>query len=501
MDETTIQQLLTPKAFPHEAFEFKIIETHISWVVLTGQYAYKIKKPVNLGFVDYTSLEKRHEFCDTELSINRSLAPELYIEVVPITAGDHPQISGKGKVIDYAIKMHQFDQSRLLSNVHREEGLSKAIVQSLADQIALFHERAEKVDEQSAFGTPEQVMLPVRDNFKTLLELEPSKPYADKIKKAQIWAEQQFEILQFLIKRRKEQQHVKVCHGDIHLGNIVLLEGAPRIFDAIEFNDDFRFLDTMNDVAFLCMDLDHKGYSNLSKYFANLYLEHSGDYEGALLLNFYKAYRAMVRAKVSVFQILGLADHQTAQKEALEKDLVEFLDLALTYQKTTKPSLTITFGASGSGKSFQTEKLMTEENTIRIRSDVLRKQMFDLDPYQPCPKPLNAKVYSQETTRKVYQTLSDLTRTLLTHQLNVIIDATFLKAWQRALFIHLSEELHVDFKILVFDHDKEKLESRIEQRLKTNDSSDADAAILEQQLKAVDPLTPNELSYTVHIDE
>lgn len=267
MDDTLIQSLQDPKCYSHEVVAFALMQTHISWVILTGQYAYKLKKPVNFGFCDFTTLEKRKHFCELEVKLNKRLAPDLYVHVVAITGTlDQPQIDGDGPVIDYAIKMHQFEQNRLLSNVHSEEGLSKALMTSLADQIAEFHQKSECVALESEYGSPEHVFDPVADNFKVLNELEASKHFSPRVNAIKDWANTQYNQLKELLAERKAQGFVKAAHGDMHLGNIVLIQGKPVIFDCIEFNDDFRYTDTMGDVGFLAMDLDLQGYEDLSFY-------------------------------------------------------------------------------------------------------------------------------------------------------------------------------------------------------------------------------------------
>ncbi len=492
MDDVQIKALQNKSLYPHEVATFEVIQTHISWVILTGSFAYKIKKPVNLGFCNFETLSMRQHFCDLEIQLNKRLAPDLYLDVIPITnSGGNLCLDGDGEVIDYAIKMHQFDQSRLLSNVHQEEGLSKALMISLAQQVASFHKQAAVVPDDKKYGTPEQIFEPMLDNFKVLNELEPSQGYANKTNDVATWAKDQCQQLSSILKSRKTKQFIKSAHGDMHLGNIVLIHGTPVIFDCIEFNDDFRFLDTINDMAFLAMDLDDKGYEDLSHFFCNRYFEATGDYQGALLLNFYKSYRAMVRAKVMGFTIVGTNASGHA-KSNMQKELLHFIERALSYQVKGQPSLTITFGPSGSGKSHYTEELLIKDKSFRLRSDVIRKQLAGLDPYKHCPSHQKDEVYSDDMTQKVYQVLSDQASSLLKAGWPVIIDATCLKTWQRNLFMKLSQTLNIPFKILKFEQDAQILKSRLQRRDTIDKVSDANESVLEKQLNWLEPLTAEE---------
>lgn len=487
MDDTLIKSLQNQSVYPHETTEISMQQTHISWVLLTGLWAYKIKKPVDYGFCDFTTLEKRKHFCELEVKLNKQLAPEIYEEVVAITGTPtEPEINGAGPVIDYAIKMHQFDNRQLLSKVHQTEGLSRALLISIANQVAAFHEAAQVVPTSEPYGSPEQVWAPMADNFEALKQLEPSKGYAAQIDQIAQWAEQTYHKLTPLLAQRKASGFIKECHGDMHLGNIVLHQGKPVVFDCIEFNQDFRCIDTVNDMAFLAMDLDEKGYPELAHFFSNRYFERTQDIEGIQLLQFYKSYRAMVRAKVCALTIPNV-DESTAK--ALTKEMTNFISLAVAYCEAQQPQLTITFGPSGCGKSHFTDELLLKQRAFRLRSDVLRKQMAGLDPFQNAPEAMRAKLYAEDFTKQVYNALAQQAKQLLQANVPVIVDATFLKSWQRDMFLALSQSLDIPFKILTFDRDPELLKSRLKTRQQSDKTSDADSTVLEKQLNWLEPLT------------
>lgn len=477
--------LLNPALYPHSVQAFKVIETHLSWVILTGCYAYKIKKPLNLRFQDFTTLEKRKYYCELELKLNQRTAPQLYLEVIAITGSPaHPEFNGQGEVFEYAIKMKEFPQSALLSYLAKQNDIASSTIKTLGKNIGEFHLNIEICPPSYDFGQPNVVFHPIAENFKQLKEsLDP-----EVLKTVQIvedWHQKQFEKLKSLCQYRKDNGFIRACHGDLHLGNIVLLE-KPIIFDCIEFNESFRWIDVYNDIAFLCMDLAHYKLQNLSSILLNTYLEETLDYSGLPLLRFYQCYRAMVRAKIMYLQL-----QQHPNTTLFQKELENFLNLAISFTQYTQPKLIITHGLSGSGKSIYTEQLLSDANTIRIRSDVIRIKQF-----------YKAQRYSPETSQAIYAHLKDLSKILLQSGFNVIVDATFLRAEYRRAFFALAEQLNCAIEVLAFEASDAVLKSRIQQRLQAKqDISEADAQVLDLQKKQLEPLTNEEKKYTTVINE
>ncbi len=498
MAKTLLEALQNPSLYPHPVHGFEVIQTHLSWIILTGLYAYKLKKPLNLGFQDFTTLEKRKKFCEMEVSLNQRLAPDIYIEVIPITGSiSEPSLKGTGEIIEYAVKMNQFEQKNLLSNLVKENRLNKEIIQSIAKQTAHFHAKAQRCDSDSEFGSAKNVYAPMKDNFEALKNLPASSGFIEEISQIESWCEKQFHQLKGLISARKKNGFVRATHGDFHLGNMVLIKDNPVIFDCIEFNENFRWTDVMNDIAFLAMDLDHHHHSDLGDLFVNHYFEHSFDYEGAKLLNFYKSYRAMVRAKISAL-LLNQVEPNSELAQKLALDLRNFLRLGLDYAKSHQATLSITHGFSGSGKSLFTEQLMMQTGAIRLRADVVRKHLFKMQPYDATASTQLPALYSDDATQKVYSTLCELAKMLLQSGLSVIVDATFLKQWQRDLFIGLSEH---PFTIYAFEAPVDKLQERIKLRARLRkDPSDADEEVLMKQQQSYEGLTAHEKSQTIMID-
>lgn len=480
-----IKALQQPDAYTHPATGFKIIETHLSWVILTGMFAYKIKKPVSFGFQDFTTLEKRKLYCEKEVALNQRLAPELYLGVYPITGTtERPTFKTEGEPIEYAIKMQQFEQHTLLSRLAEQNALSLSIIKNLALQIANFHQRAEICAASLPYGQPDDVILPIQDNFTVLKKLAISLPYQTMIDDIDKWVAGTFKKIYPLMLERKRQGWIRACHGDLHLGNMAQINEKTLIFDCIEFNERFRWTDVISDIGFLIMDLEHRSQFSLGYYFLNQYCENTHDYEGLALLRFYKCYRAMVRAKITALQLQ--MEPATKQKQALERDFDQYLDLAHRYTEPSNPMLIITFGLSGAGKSVASEELSTKQGAIRLRADTLRRTLFSS----------KEERYQDHATHVVYEKLFMQAKILLQAGYSVIIDATFLKRWQRSLFAALAEQLQLPFKILVLEAPLEILEQRIQAReALANDPSEATLAVLKLQMAAQEELSEDEKKY------
>ncbi len=492
MSDTLIKALQNQALYPHPVTAFEVIQTHLSWVILTGPFAYKIKKPLNLGFQDFTSLEKRKYYCELEVILNKRLAPQIYIETISIYGTpENPELKGPGEAFEYAVKMHQFPQAALLSNMVTQGKLSQKIIEELAKETAQFHLDAQICAKNKPYGDPEVVYQPMQDNFGALKTLKASTPYLDDVQQIQAWTQRKYQSLKALLAKRKVEGFIRATHGDLHLGNMVLLDDKPVIFDCIEFNESFRWTDVMGDVGFFTMDLDHRHLSELGYLFVNKYFEQTNDYDGALLLRFYQCYRAMVRAKVSALQLNQVLP-ENPLFNVLQQDLKDFLTLGKFYTQSATPSLTITHGLSGSGKTFYTNKLMMSEHAIRLRADVVRKHIHGSAPLE--------QLYSCETTQALYEHLRSQAKDLIQSGQNVIVDATCLKQWQRQLFMDVANELKCPFKILSFDAPIEVLKQRLVSRnLEGNDASDADVAVLELQLSTMEPLSDIEKSMTTAI--
>jgi len=484
-----ITALKKPGAFPGSDSEPTVLETHISTVFLTGAFAYKIKKPVNFGFLDFSSLEQRKHFCEEELRLNRRLAPDLYLEVVAIGgSADRPIIDSSDTPIEYAIKMRQFEQDKLFDRLLAEQKLDAHLMRDVARITADFHARAERALDDKPYGTAEAVLDPMQQNFdqlRGLIDVEEKLAQLDTLEQ---WTKKSYERLKPLLESRKKEGYIRECHGDMHLGNIALVDDQVAIFDGIEFNDFFRWTDVMSEIAFLTMDLDHRGASQLSNIALNEYLTQTGDYEGVQLLRFYQVYRAMVRAKVSSFRLAQEGLSETEREEILD-DYQGYINLALTYSSANNPALILMHGFSGSGKTHISHRLAAAIGAIHLRSDVERKRLAGISADTSAGEDIDSGIYTHEMSEKTYQKLYELSQVLLESGFAVIVDATFLTRAQRDLFAPLTQNR----VILDVQASEDELRSNIGIREAAGtDASDATIRVMEHQMSNHEPLNQSE---------
>src|SRR5215510_1288167 len=443
-----IQALTDRAVYEHPTTEITVLQTHISWVVLTGSYAYKIKKPVNLGFVDFSTLAQRHFFCQEELRLNRRLAPQLYLDVVAITGTpERPRVHGQGTPIEYAVRMVQFAQETLLSHLIAVGQLQGAHIDALAHEVSAFHARIAVADPTSRFGTPEVVYQPVQENFQHLFDAIDDPVRQGHARDLEAWCQRTFAARRPAVVARQRDGFVRECHGDLHLGNMVLLDGAVVIFDCIEFNDALRWIDVASDVAFLTMDLEDRGRPDLAHRFLNGYLEATGDYGLLVPLPLYLTYRAIVRAKVAGLR-LGQSDLSPEEVAQAHAAFGSYLDLAQRYTRPSRPRLWITHGLSGSGKTSGTQPLVETTGAIRLRSDVERKRLFSLAPLERSTGRSDLNLYAPDATQRTYAHLAQQAARVVEAGFTAVVDATFLKRAQRDAFHQLAAQLNVPCTIL-----------------------------------------------------
>ncbi len=702
-----IAGLLKSQAYPHPAPAPRLIETHISWVILAGDYAYKLKKPLDLGFLDFSTLDKRHACCDAEIRLNRRLAPDTYLEVVPVTGTPEvPRMGGDGPALEWAVRMRAFPADATLD---REAEVTPEQIDAIADRVARFHEEIAPAPADGAFGAPDKVMAPVAANFALLRAILPSPPAGgaegqgtarepsgdartlspalppggrenpvQRLDRLEAWSLAEGERLRPHFAARKAGGFVRECHGDLHLGNIAWIPdtlpplekgggggfvgatrtepgeippsppfpkgginhfaahqtggfarechgdqypdniarlpdtrpplekgggggfvgttltepdeippsppfpkggidhftahqtvsfarechgnqypdniarlpdslpplekgggggfvgGAlakpgeippnppfpkggidslgelpdsreknaetgiekaltnaptnPLIFDAIEFNPDLRFIDVINEIAFLTMDLRHRGRDDLAWRCLNRYLEHTGDYAGLAALPYYQVYRAMVRAKVSA--ILA------SQHDGDFSECHGYLALADRLAHKRGPALVLMHGVSGSGKTWYSQTLLEKLGAVRLRSDVERKRLFGLSALESSAD-IPGGIYTPEAGQRTLERLLELARGLLQAGFTVIVDATFIRRDWREPFAALATELALPWFIAAAEADPDILRARLTQRLAQNmagkrDASEAGPDVLEEQLAAIEPFTATE---------
>jgi aminoglycoside phosphotransferase family enzyme/predicted kinase len=494
--------LREPGAFPHPTGPVDAIETHISTVVLAGEFAYKIKKPVDLGFVNFSSLDLRRHFCGEEIRLNRRSAPDLYLDVVPIGAPlQRPRVGvDPAAALEFAVRMRRFPDDARLDRVARSGRLAPAHIDRLAAVIADFHMRCGPAPVDRGYGTPQDIRRWAVENLSELHQHAAAGPLRDDIERLQGWSLQELAKREAVIAARRADGHVRECHGDLHLGNLVLLGETPLPFDCIEFNDRLRFIDVINDVAFLFMDLLEHGLSPFAWRFLGGWLERSGDYAGLALLRFYAVYRALVRAKVAQIR-LGQPATPPAERLEDEAAVGRYVGLAVRLARPPPPRLILTCGPAGSGKTTVGGMLLERIGAVRVRSDLERKRLSGLDPGTHRIEAVGDGLYGADATRRTYQRLAEAAEAILDAAIPAIVDATFLARGDRQAFRELARRRGVPFSIVACQAPAATLRARVAQRLQQgSDPSDATLQVLEHQLASFEPLTADEEVFTIRVD-
>lgn len=490
-----IHDLLYPAAYPHPVGEIKVHETHISWVVLTGEYAYKIKKRLKLDFIDTTVLSTRRFLCEEEVRLNKRLAPDLYLDVIEIRwdfNGVH--LGGAGVIVDYAVKMKQFAPSQELpSLLARREVTAKEII-ALAGRLAEFHRQA-PVASHEPFDYVAQLRESVLCNIATLVAHLHSMREFPAMGQLTEWMRNSLHDLHGNFRKRHAGGFVRECHGDLHAHNIVRWQGQLTAFDALEFDPKLRWIDVMNDVAFLVMDLVAYERKDLAFEFLSRYAEQTGDYPGIRLLPFYAVYRALVRAMVDAFT----SEQQPTEESALSDRLHARIRTALDFMHPKRPSLFILHGASGSGKSWLSERLVPLVSAVRVRSDLERTRLQRHA--EPSALAETGALYTPAANRQTYARLLKCAENCLSGGISVIVDAAFLCAEDRHQFSDLAQRLALPFVIISCTADKAEMARRIVNRkVAGGDPSRATPSILNAQLRSFAPLRGDELAYTIKVD-
>ncbi len=476
------RQLLNHDAFPHPVDNLQLIETHLSWVVLTGSYAYKIKKAIKLNFVDFSTLDARRESCFEELRLNRQFTPQLYVDVVPILGTPKAPRIGQpeesANAFEWAVKMVQFNPDDGLDRAITDNRLTADLLAGFGSRLATLHRQ------QPALYEPEVTSLdalikPMTDNFATLRSSPAGREHEQVIAALEEQLDADVLALAGRLVRRADDGFIRECHGDLHLGNLLLTADGVQPFDALEFNRRLRCIDPISDVAFLFMDCAEHEREDLAFAFANRYFDTSGDYDGMALLPLYTRYRSVVRAKVAALQ----ADQQLP---GARRDLKRRLDWTLKRSSRTPGCLILMCGLSGSGKSYISERLLHRNHALRIRSDILRKQIAGLAPLEHSNSGTDAGIYSADRGDATYKAMAELASILLREGENVIIDAACLLASQRQMLTSAGES---GLCVIVYaDAPGSVLRERIWQRQRSSDDpSEATVDVLNKQLQRFEP--------------
>lgn len=476
--------LRKPSAYPVKTVAIELIQTHISWLLLTDSHVFKIKKPVNFGFLDFSTLELRRFYCHEELRLNRRLCPDMYEQVIALReAGDGVGFIGNGKVIDYAVMMKRLPSDRMLDRLVDNGAVSVADIQLVARKISGFHAEAATSPHIAEFGSLEHILFNWRENLEQVLPFQNSTIPMSVRENIRSYVEAFAETNRALFEERVEQGYIRDCDGDIHLGNICLVNPTVYIFDCIEFNERFRYSDTAADIAFLLMDLDFHHRPDLAEAALSAYIKSSGDTNLAELVIFYKVYRAVVRGKVENLLLLdpGITAEAHAAAEACA---TSYFRLAQGYSLRSRlpPTLMITCGTTGCGKSTLAEMLAFELGLALFNSDTVRKQLAGVATTSAVYDPFGEGLYSEEMTHRTYGQLERLAAADLAAGHSVLVDAGFRTAAERNVFAGLAAAHNARFIILSVKCLPDLQRQRLRKRTARGDSvSDGREELLDQQ--------------------
>jgi len=496
-----IHWLSQPENYPHPVDQVQLVQTHISCVFLTGQYAYKLKKAVTFEFLDFSQLKQRAHFCQLEIELNRRSAPELYLERISVYCNPlthelslDPTCAQQQdwQVVDYLVKMRQFDPEQLLSREIKNHPLAFKRVTQLAQQIAHFHSQADRCYPPIFWGSAECVLQPMLANFPSLKALfaqliaqqKLSQHTLTRLKLLAQHTSAQHTLIAPLLTQRQEQGFVRACHGDLHLDNITIFNNRVILFDGIEFNEQFRFIDVISDLAFLLTDLDANQCQLTSKQLLNQYLIATGDYAALSLLNFYQTYRAMVRAKITGLRFEQL-DPNTLEAKNTFAQVMGYLELAESYAFPAQqaPKLIVMQGISGSGKSFLANELAKLTGAIWINSDRERKRWFGIAATARVSGEQRKKMYSSKANEATYQSLYEACSASLQAGRDTIVDATFLAKASRQRFRDLTTRFQADYATVSLTPNPDLAKTRITERIAhQQDASDATITVMRRQI-------------------
>jgi aminoglycoside phosphotransferase family enzyme/predicted kinase len=499
MTETTlpplIQQMLQPEFYPHGVTEpIQLIQTHVSYVLLTGDYAYKVKKPVNFGFLDYSTLEQRHHFCQEELRLNQRTAADLYLAVVPLVqVGDRYQFGTDAiqTIVDYAVQMRQFPQDALLTTRFERGELTPERLQDLARAIAAFHRQTVTNDYIRSFGEIPSIRQSIDENYdqteqyiggpQTQRQFDETRAYTDRF----------FAERADIFQARMAGDRIRECHGDLHLRNICDWQGKLWLFDCIEFNEPFRFVDVMFDIAYIVMDLLARDRPDLSALFLNTYVEESGDWEGLAVLPLYVSRQTYVRAKVTSF-LLNDPAIAAADKQAIADTAARYYRLAWQLTTPQPGQIILMAGLSGSGKTTLGRALATQLNGVHIRSDAVRKHLGGIPLYERGAPDL----YTPAMTANTYDRLLHLGVSLAQDGYTVILDAKYDRQSLRQAAIAQAQQQGIPLHILHCDAPLNQLAQRLQTR--TGDIADATVDVLQRQ--TFEAFSDTEQPYVIPLD-
>ncbi|MBN2379236.1 AAA family ATPase [candidate division WOR-3 bacterium] len=495
MQEKILKAMKTPGFYPDQIDKVRMTETHTAWVFLTGKKAYKVKKPVDFGFLDFSTLEKRKEFCEKEVELNQELS-DLYLGVQPITLDSEggPKLGGK-EAIEYAVVMKELPQEAMMSEQLTKGSLDYGVIDRLAKDIADFHKKAKTSSEITKEGSLESVRFNWEENFAQT-----------EIVKGITISHQDFDFIKHNIERflcenetrfrkREEEGRIRYCHGDLHSGNVFVYKNKIHIFDRIEFNLRFACSDTVADLAFMSMDLDFHGVRDLADFLIDRYLDATSDWDMLWFHDFFRCYRAYVRGKVIGFQLAQNPQNPTE----IEERARAYFDLAKGYASTlfAEPRLIVFYGLPGTGKTLMSTRTRDRINAHHIRSDVVRREIAGVSFDEHHYAEFGQDLYSAQTSRMVYEKLCERASKYLSRNQSLILDGTFSKFEDRQRLKEVADSLDVNAYFIRCQASDDKIRAWIEGRKRKDLLSDATWEIYSKMKESFEP----EADFTHHVLE
>ncbi len=488
--------LATPAAYSHAVTAVELIETHISWVILTGSFAYKIKRPVQYPFVDFRSLAQREYFCREELRLNRRFAPDVYLDVCTVVRrGATVTMGGEGEIVEYAVRMRQFDPLQELGTLVERDDVAVPELHDFGVRLAGLHANMTSMLHACESDRTRGVLL---ENARQCMAVTDADPERVIMRRVTVLLGKRLTACQEVLDARSREGRVRECHGDLHMSNVARIDGRLLAFDCLEFDPEFRHIDVAQEVAFLAMDLTVHGRADLASAFLNAWLATSGDYAAVELLDLFEAHCALVRAKVSGLNITRPATrHQSALRERQVK-CIAHADARLA---TARPQLILMHGLSGSGKSWLAARLALAMPAIHLRSDIERKRLAGLAPQRSSSSLPGAGLYVPELTQATYARLVELAAAVLRGGRSALIDATFLERDKRALFASLAGKLGAPLKLLDCRAPDDVLRARlVARRSAGHDPSEADQDVVQWQRDHAEPIGHDEGIRVLNVD-
>ncbi|MGI9246331.1 MAG: AAA family ATPase [Steroidobacteraceae bacterium] len=497
----------------------RLVETHVSWVFLTGPYAYKIKKPLRLSFLDYGSASRREAFCREELRLNRRHAPELYVDVVGIGGSPaQPRPGAPGPWFEHALRMRQFDPDLELARLLEAQAVTAPELAEFGAKMARMHESATIADAASGYGSPPVLHCVNLANFAEIAAALPPGIHSAQLDRLRAGIEQAFAMVSPLMEQRRQDGRVRECHGDLHCGNVVRWMDRLVAFDGLEFDPALRFIDVANDLAFLTMDLAVHGRDDLRGSVLNAWTSYGGDYQALELLPYYESYRALVRAKVAAVRELQRSGGAVEPRRAIGRTAAatggsgpgtgaimvqHYLEWARRRAIRGAPALVVMTGLSGSGKTWMARRIAAACYALHVRSDVERKRLAGLGPLVDSGSAPDAGLYTPEFGARTYARLVDCVSSCLRGDENVVIDAANLRRHERDAFRHAAAAAGAGARVAIvhcqapIDVLRQRVAAR---RASGSDASEATVELLDRQPGYWEPLTDAEMSLALAVD-